>query len=193
MKIHFILPIVALLAGCSSTKVTLLPDAAGHVGNVIVKNDENVPVTLEKSGQTLENTLLGEHESELTEETARRKRPELFNAEPAPLVSETVWFSNDSIKPLTPAKRIVNSVKKACVQHDPCQLTVIGHTDGMGDEQYNMTLSLRRAKVIQRLLLSAGFATSSIDVRYHGPFDPLIKTPAGKSQPKNRRVEIMVH
>lgn len=193
MKFLYLLPIFTFLAGCSTTKVTLLPDATGHVGNVIVKNDENAPVTLKSSGQTLENTLFGEHQTELTEQIARRKRPDLFNAEPAPLDSETIWFSNDSITPLTSTKQLISKVKQSCVRHEPCQLTVIGHTDGIGDEQYNMMLSLRRAKVIQHLLLTEGFKESSIDVRYHGPFDPLIKTPAGKSQPKNRRVEIMVH
>ena len=193
MKKIILLPVVMLLTCCSSTKVTLLPDMTGHVGNVIVKNDGGLPVTLVKSGQTIGDSILGGHESELSPEEARQEKPALFAAEPAPLTSQTVWFNNDSVKPQSSRSQIINRVKNDCLQREPCQITIIGHTDSMGSNRYNMDLSLRRALVVKRILLRGGFQKEAIDVRYHGPFDPLIKTSAGKPQPKNRRVEIMVH
>ncbi|HGF0770393.1 MULTISPECIES: OmpA family protein [Kluyvera] len=193
MRKKIILSALLLLAGCTSTKVTLLPDATGHVGRVIVKNNDNQPVTLDNSGQTLVDGLLGEHEGQLSPADARQQRPALFKAEPAPLASETVWFPNDSVEPLSTTSNLIRRVRKDCLQRKPCQITIIGHTDGIGNNQYNMQLSLRRAQVIHDMLLHGGFPQSAMDIRYHGPFDPLIKTPSGRSQPKNRRVEIMVH
>ena len=185
MRKKIILSALLLLAGCTSTKVTLLPDATGHVGRVIVKNNDNQPVTLDNSGQTLVDGLLGEHESLLSPADARQQRPAL--------ASETAWFPNDSVEPLSAPSDLIHRVRKDCLQHKPCQITIIGHTDGIGNNQYNMQLSLRRAQVIHDMLLHGGFPQSAMDIRYHGPFDPLIKTPSGRSQPKNRRVEIMVH
>lgn len=193
MRKKIILSALFLLAGCSGTKVTLLPDATGHVGRVIVKNNDNQPVTLDNSGQTLVDGLLGEHESQFSPDDASQQRPALFKAEPAPLASETVWFPNDSVKPLSAMNNLIRRVRNDCLKHEPCQITIIGHTDGIGDNQYNMQLSLHRAQVIHDMLLHKGFPQSTMDIRYHGPFDPLIKTASGRSQPKNRRVEIMVH
>lgn len=193
MKKIFVLPAFILLASCSGTKVTLLPDAAGNVGHVIVKNEDNQPVTLTASGQTIGDSLLGEHQSQISVQEARQQRPALFKAEPAALSSQTVWFAHDSVKPLASQTHLIDSVRNDCQSREPCQITVIGHTDAIGNDQYNMMLSLRRAKVVQNMLIDAGFPVSAMDVRYHGPFDPLIKTPFGRSQPKNRRVEIMVH
>lgn len=193
MKKTMLILLVLLLTSCTATHVTLLPDAAGHVGAVIVENNGARPVTLNASGQTVGTSLLGERHSTLPPERASARLPALFAAEPAPVASQTVWFNHDAVTPLTDSRTIVRRVNADCQQREPCQITVIGHTDSVGADQYNMALSLRRAQRVRHLLIQGGFPPSSVDIRSHGPFDPLIKTASGKPQPKNRRVEIMVH
>jgi outer membrane protein OmpA-like peptidoglycan-associated protein len=71
-------------------------------------------------------------------------------------------------------------------------VTIIGHTDTMGDASANLALGLKRAMSVRTLLLEAGIDQATIDVTSHGEVDLLIRTPNDTPEPRNRRVEIAV-
>jgi outer membrane protein OmpA-like peptidoglycan-associated protein len=72
------------------------------------------------------------------------------------------------------------------------EVTVIGHTDTMGDKALNTRLSLNRAETVRSLLVDAGVNPELMDIRAHGENDPLVPTGPNMAEPKNRRVEIQV-
>jgi outer membrane protein OmpA-like peptidoglycan-associated protein len=53
------------------------------------------------------------------------------------------------------------------------RITLIGHTDQVGNDQYNMDLSYRRAQAIKRYLVEQGYAANAIDVTGRGKREPL--------------------
>ena len=67
-----------------------------------------------------------------------------------------------------------------------------GHTDSVGAEDYNMGLSLRRAKAVEDYIVTQGIAEERMDIKGLGESDPLESndTPEGRAQ--NRRVEFVV-
>jgi outer membrane protein OmpA-like peptidoglycan-associated protein len=69
-------------------------------------------------------------------------------------------------------------------------LTVIGHTDSIGTEQYNQGLSERRARSVADFLISRGIPPERIITEGRGELQPVAsnQTPEGRQQ--NRRVEI---
>jgi len=69
---------------------------------------------------------------------------------------------------------------------------VIGHTDTMGSERYNMDLSERRAEVVRQELIRRGIPVDIIVSRGVGESDLLIETADEVAEAKNRRVEIDV-
>ncbi len=69
-------------------------------------------------------------------------------------------------------------------------VTITGHADRAGPEQYNRTLSLQRAAAVQSALVEKGIDPGKIRVRAAGETEPLVATPDGTREPKNRRVEI---
>lgn len=71
-------------------------------------------------------------------------------------------------------------------------ITVNGHADRTGSEDYNMDLSLRRAKFVVRTLSRAGIAVHRIRHYAFGESDPAVPTADDVPEPKNRRVEISV-
>ncbi len=73
-----------------------------------------------------------------------------------------------------------------------CTVSIIGHSDTMGPEEYNIKLSYQRAKMINDLLVDKGVTCDKMTVSSHGENDQLVKTGDDVSMPKNRRVEIMV-
>ena len=75
---------------------------------------------------------------------------------------------------------------------EPFTLALNGHTDTSGSEQYNRALSERRAGTIQHWLSAFGISDKIITVFAFGESDPLVKTPDGVKEEKNRRVEIFI-
>lgn len=71
-------------------------------------------------------------------------------------------------------------------------LTITGHADRAGSEGYNWTLSLQRATAVQSALIEKGIDPGKIRVRAAGEGEPLVATPDGEREPKNRRAEIRI-
>jgi len=72
------------------------------------------------------------------------------------------------------------------------RVIIEGHTDNIGNEDFNVKLSQQRADAVRSLLVARGVAPERIATRGHGPKYPIVEndTPAGRQQ--NRRVEIVV-
>lgn len=71
-------------------------------------------------------------------------------------------------------------------------ITINGHADRVGTDEYNMTLSQERAKYVQDALLRAGVPQNLIHYFAFGESDPEVDTPDGEEEPLNRRVEIFI-
>jgi len=75
----------------------------------------------------------------------------------------------------------------------PAQLTIEGHTDSVGSEEYNLDLSQRRANAVRDYLvesgISAGMIVSTTGV---GKANPIASNDTKEGQSRNRRVEIII-
>jgi len=69
---------------------------------------------------------------------------------------------------------------------------VIGHTDKVGTDAFNDTLSRQRAEVVRAALLARGIAPQNIVVIGRGKREPIVPTAEGVAEARNRRVEILV-
>ena len=83
-----------------------------------------------------------------------------------------------------------NEVKSSGVA--PNTITITGHTDSIGSDAYNQTLSERRANSVAEFLASQGLNRAKMQVSGRGESQPVAsnKTKAGRAQ--NRRVDINV-
>lgn len=94
---------------------------------------------------------------------------------------------------LTPAsEREVDRVFAEIAARAYPEILVIGHTDAVGNAQFNDQLSRQRAQRVRDDLVKRGIAADRIVVSGRGKREPLIPTAEGVSEPKNRRVEINV-
>ena len=71
-------------------------------------------------------------------------------------------------------------------------VVVIGHTDALGSDQVNDALARQRAETVRAELIRRGVAPENIQASGRGKREPLIPTPDGIAEPRNRRVEIFV-
>ena len=72
------------------------------------------------------------------------------------------------------------------------RVSVEGHTDNVGSEDKNLTLSEKRAQAVRDFLANAGVPADHITAAGKGEGEPVAtnKTAAGRQQ--NRRVELVI-
>jgi len=71
-------------------------------------------------------------------------------------------------------------------------IEVIGHTDNVGDEDYNQELSEQRATSVRNHLVDTGVDASKIVTVGAGESMPIASNDTDIGRAKNRRVEILV-
>jgi len=69
-------------------------------------------------------------------------------------------------------------------------VSVNGHTDDVGSDEYNQKLSERRAESVRDYLVKAGLSPEILSVTGHGKSLPLVRGTTEAARAKNRRVEL---
>jgi len=104
----------------------------------------------------------------------------------------TVYFDFDK-SVITPAgQEVINQVLSDAKMHNPSSISVTGHTDLVGPEDYNMALSLRRADAVRSALIAGGVSADKITVAGRGMSEPAVPTARGLKEARNRRAEIIL-
>jgi outer membrane protein OmpA-like peptidoglycan-associated protein len=70
-------------------------------------------------------------------------------------------------------------------------LVIVGHTDSVGSEAYNLGLSERRAQATANYLVGAGVNAARIATKGMGEAQPVADNDSTEGRAKNRRVEIL--
>ena len=102
-------------------------------------------------------------------------------AAPAPMspANYTVYFDFDKSVINPAGQAVINDVLADAAKHAPSSVSVTGHTDRAGPEDYNMALSLRRADAVRSALIAGGVAADKITVAGRGESEPAVPTADG--------------
>ncbi|MCP4578109.1 MAG: OmpA family protein [Deltaproteobacteria bacterium] len=128
----------------------------------------------------------------MDEAEVRRIFKDALGAQPTPPVHFLLYFETGTTELTRKSMDQLPRVLKSIEDRRSVDLTVSGHTDRAGSKGYNRKLSLDRAKKVAEFLVFRGVDPKIIEITSHGEGNPLIKTPDGMAEPKNRRVEIVV-
>ncbi len=71
-------------------------------------------------------------------------------------------------------------------------MQITGHTDSIGPEAYNLSLSERRAKAVMNYLSSKGVSKDKLSIKAFGESQPLVTNENRKGRAQNRRVEFKI-
>jgi OOP family OmpA-OmpF porin len=109
-----------------------------------------------------------------------------------PMAPETfiVYFDFDKSDINSAAQAVLSEVLAAVQAGAP--ISVTGHADRSGPEDYNMGLSLRRADAVREALITGGVTADQITVSGRGEEEPAVPTADGVKEQANRRVEIII-
>lgn len=86
---------------------------------------------------------------------------------------------------------VMNRILARIKEIPSAKVTIVGHTDSIGKEIYNIDLSMRRAKAAYEKILSAGVAEGE-NIKYAGagPHDPLFDNNLPEGRALNRTVTV---
>jgi outer membrane protein OmpA-like peptidoglycan-associated protein len=105
-------------------------------------------------------------------------------------IPSSVTFDTSSYAIKPSFAPVLDQLAQTLQQNPEVVVSVVGHTDSTGSQQYNQTLSVNRAESVTGYLGQRGIAPQRLSATGMGPNQPIAdnNTEAGRSA--NRRVEI---
>jgi hypothetical protein len=103
-----------------------------------------------------------------------------------------VYFDTNEAALTPDGSRVVAEAAQLYQETGDARIVVTGHTDTVGPAEHNLELSLQRAGVVANELMRQGVPSTDITTFGRGEEDLLVATADGVSDPRNRRVEIVV-
>ncbi|WP_111671942.1 OmpA family protein [Algoriphagus litoralis] len=107
-------------------------------------------------------------------------------------VFENVFFDFDKFDLKAESLTSLKRLEKFLQENPNVNILISGHTDNIGNEGYNQTLSLQRAKSVQQFLVKAGLHPGRVMVEGKGDKEPLVPNTSAENQALNRRITIKI-
>lgn len=106
---------------------------------------------------------------------------------------ERVFFDTASDQPLPEALPVLDVIAQNMKRSVPItKLTILGHTDGVGSDAYNMDLSRRRATNVLRALAARTVDPTQLSIIPIGMRQPVASNATPEGRALNRRVEFLI-
>jgi outer membrane protein OmpA-like peptidoglycan-associated protein len=104
--------------------------------------------------------------------------------------AKNILFVTGSYKLVSSSNKGLNEVVKILQDNPDMHLAIDGHTDNVGTDEYNQTLSDNRATTVKDYFISKGIAEGRLTSAGHGETMPIADNKNAAGRQKNRRVEL---
>ena len=106
------------------------------------------------------------------------------------LGEDSIKFDFDKAELKPKERELLSRIAGILLTSSDYTVSVNGHTDDVGTEDYNQKLSERRAGVVHRYLIEAGVPGEIMTVSGWGKTKPRVEGTSDAARAKNRRVEL---
>ena len=110
---------------------------------------------------------------------------------PAPLELGTIYFDLDRSEIRADARTVLRNNAEE-LRADGANVTIEGHCDERGDEEYNLALGERRANAVKKYLVNLGVASGQLRTISYGESMPAALGHSEEAWQWNRRAEFAV-
>jgi outer membrane protein OmpA-like peptidoglycan-associated protein len=108
------------------------------------------------------------------------------------IILNNIFFESGSSSILNQSKPELNKVVELLNSNPKMRIEVGGHTDNIGNDLSNVTLSEQRAKSVMNYLIEKGIAATRIEAKGFGKSKPVADNSTELGRSKNRRTEFKV-
>jgi peptidoglycan-associated lipoprotein len=105
---------------------------------------------------------------------------------------EDVYFDFDQYDIKQEARPVLNNISSWLLKNPDAKLSVEGHCDDRGTNEYNLALGDRRAKSARDFLIALGVASKRIEIVSYGEEKPQCTEQTEECWAKNRRAHFVV-
>lgn len=145
----------------------------GVAGNVIGRN-------MDKQAKEIKETLPGAEVERVGEGIRVTMKENMVN------------FGFDSSELTSAAKANLNKLALVLKNNLDTNINIYGHTDSRGTDEYNLSLSDRRAAAVKSYLISQGVASGRMITMGVGEKEPVASNDTDAGRADNRRVEFAI-
>jgi outer membrane protein OmpA-like peptidoglycan-associated protein len=108
------------------------------------------------------------------------------------IVLEGIQFASAQATILPESAIILEKVQASMLAFPDVKVTIAGHTDSVGSDDNNRTLSLKRAQAVKDWLVAKKISAARIKVVGKGEAEPIATNDTAEGRAKNRRIEFIV-
>jgi outer membrane protein OmpA-like peptidoglycan-associated protein len=186
-KGHIVYILVFALLSCASQQSP--PPAIGKPPKIDVKTYK-VPQMLDQDGDGVQNYLDKCPHTVKGDRVGKNGCPNTIIIETENLY-RNINFGFNTCDLKTSTYPTLDQIIASLKAQPEIDIEVQGHTDSLGDNQYNKHLSLERARTVKAYLVGKGVAASRISTSGHGSERPAASNATPKGRALNRRVETL--
>lgn len=103
-----------------------------------------------------------------------------------------VYFATDKYNINTASQTTLNKLSSIFIEYPDTNILIVGHTDSVGSEDYNMTLSKNRANAVTNYLVGKGLSSGRFTTNWFGETQPMHDNSTAEGRAKNRRVNVAI-
>jgi outer membrane protein OmpA-like peptidoglycan-associated protein len=103
-----------------------------------------------------------------------------------------VYFETNKYDISANSKLALDKLQKIFAEYPETNILVEGHTDDVGTDAYNMTLSQKRATAVTDYLKAHGVSSSRIVSKWYGETQPKVANDSESNRALNRRVQFVI-
>lgn len=99
-------------------------------------------------------------------------------------------FNKATIRP--ESEPILDQAAAVLKEFPGVKIEIVGHTDNVGTDEFNLDLSQKRAQAVKQYLVDQGIDADRISTEGKGPFAPIADNATEEGRAKNRRTEFKI-
>jgi len=196
-KIFFLFTLfgaIMILSSCCPASRVILLDSGKAANAIVVKTDNGELVLNKPNTYTTISSAAGKPAAARTisPQELEKEFGGFIDSAPRAPRSFILYFQASSTILTAESKKLFPEIEQTIRTRIPCDVNLIGHADRLGSKEYNIKLSLDRAQLVYDWLKEKNIDTRNFVIESYGEGDPLIPTPDGVAEPRNRRVEILI-
>lgn len=174
------------VASCAKKKISSAPATTTSAEEAQRRAEEETRQRELRRRQALQEENLSDES--LSREMADQRTASAKNI----FENEDVYFEFDSIR-LAPDAQEILTKKAAWLRANPAAtITIEGHCDNRGTNEYNLALGEGRAQSARAFLVDLGIKSSRLNTISYGEERPIDLTPSEQGMAKNRRAHFII-